>query len=117
MKTLQFFNIFTSWASLAASRTLQELIGSPREPPGAQSELIFILWESPGAHFRWIRGPKTTEKPYNVYAAYKFYESGEKVGYTWHTWYHVYHVVCYVYCVYHVYRVCHIYRVYAMYTT
>ena len=45
------FNILTSWASLATSRNLQELIWSPSEPPGAHLELIFILWELPGAHF------------------------------------------------------------------
>ena len=56
LKTLHFFNISTSWASLAASRSLQELIWSPLEPPGAHFEFIFIFWEFPGDHFEPLHG-------------------------------------------------------------
>ena len=59
LKTLQFFNIFTSWASLAGSRSLWELIwsllsssGSFREVILSLWEFIFKLWELPGAHFQ-----------------------------------------------------------------
>ena len=47
MKTRQFFNIFTPWASLAGS-------GSPREHQGAYLELILLFQVLPGAHFEHL---------------------------------------------------------------
>ena len=47
-----FFNIFTSWAFLAASR-------SSLSSSGSLWELIIKLWEPPGAHLELIGASQT----------------------------------------------------------